>query len=316
VVSGTVITLPGRGNLARTGYSFGGWNTNNNGTGTNYAADTSYTVTDNITFYSKWTIIYTLTASVSPSGGGTVSPSSGSYTAGTSVDVTATAASGYMFTGWSGASIPTNSNVTITMNNNMTLVANFTQRIPGAPLYYGNQTYRTVIIGNQTWMARNLDYETSSGSWLYDHEYYSRVYDWNTARTVCPGGWHLPTRAEWDVLLEYAKTSEKVNNHWPGAGTKLKSTSGWDFGGLYPEGRTDDYGFSALPGGSGCYCDSPNVKLWPNVGTYGSWWTDTEYNASYAYTREMGPGDTVFEYDEDGGVKKDRGISVRCVKND
>ena len=53
--SGSSITLPGAGNLSRTGYTFGGWNTNNAGTGTNYSAGTSYRVNANVTLYARWT---------------------------------------------------------------------------------------------------------------------------------------------------------------------------------------------------------------------------------------------------------------------
>ena len=63
---------------------------------------------------------------------------------------------------------------------------------------------------------------------------YGRLYNWNTARTACPSGWHLPTDAEWTTLVNYG-LSLSIN-----AGKKLKAKS---FGG------TDEYGFAALPGG-------------------------------------------------------------------
>ena len=54
--SGSSITLPGAGNLARTGLIFNGWNTNASGTGTNYSANTSYTVNGNITLFARWDV--------------------------------------------------------------------------------------------------------------------------------------------------------------------------------------------------------------------------------------------------------------------
>ena len=68
------------------------------------------------------------------------------------------------------------------------------------------KTYKTVKIGNQTWMAENLNFTTAEGSWCYDDDTvncnkYGRLYSWETARDVCPAGWHLPSKAEFETLL-------------------------------------------------------------------------------------------------------------------
>ena len=87
-----------------------------------------------------------------------------------------------------------------------------------------NKTYKAVAIGTQTWMAENLNYDTSDSK-CYNNdpancEIYGRLYNWSTASTVCPTGWHIPSDAEWDVLITAVGGSST-------AGTKLKVASGW-----------------------------------------------------------------------------------------
>jgi uncharacterized protein (TIGR02145 family) len=126
------------------------------------------------------------------------------------------------------------------------------------------QTYRTVTIGTQTWMAQNLNYAVDS-SWCYDNNAdscakYGRLYQWAAAMGVdagyndkvfgdsvnhegaCPKGWHVPRSSEW-VTLENFVGGEDI------AGTVLKSTSGWIGWDDENGNGTDNYGFSALPAG-------------------------------------------------------------------
>ena len=113
------------------------------------------------------------------------------------------------------------------------------------------QTYRTVTIGDQVWMAENLNYNYDS--WLH-HSYcyndneencdkYGRLYHAQAAIAACPNGWHLPDSLEFVALIE-AVGGEDV------AREKLKSTSDWPDG----ENGTDEFGFAALPTG---YRDGP-----------------------------------------------------------
>jgi uncharacterized protein (TIGR02145 family)/uncharacterized repeat protein (TIGR02543 family) len=305
---GTSVTVTA---TAANGYAFTGWS----GASTSTSSSVSITMDGNKTVTANFTKqTYTLTTSVQPSGWGTVSlnPSRSSYDAGTSVTATATAASGYTFTGWSGASTSTSSSVTVTVDGNKTLTANFSvMPTPGDTGRFtdgrDNQTYKTIKVGNQSWMAENLNYDTESGSWCYGGKAdscakYGRLYDWNTAKTVCPVGWHLPSRDEWGTL---AKTAGGTGDYGAGgtAGKKLKSKSGWNNSG----NGTDDYGFSALPGGYR-YSDGS----FGNAGNYGNWWAATEDGSSNAYDRNMYcNGDRVYEPIGD----KSNGFSVRCVRD-
>jgi uncharacterized repeat protein (TIGR02543 family) len=56
VYNGTEITLPGGSGLSKTNYAFVGWNTNNSGTGTTYYAGSSFTVSNDVSLYAKWTV--------------------------------------------------------------------------------------------------------------------------------------------------------------------------------------------------------------------------------------------------------------------
>jgi uncharacterized protein (TIGR02145 family) len=114
--------------------------------------------------------------------------------------------------------------------------------------------YKTKQIGTQTWMAENLDYYVA-GSKCYHNDpanctKYGRLYDWETAKTVCPTGWHLPSYEEWDILVKYVDPNFNSDNDEGGndnvAGTKLKAKNGWGT----DDKSSDDYGFSALPASS------------------------------------------------------------------
>ncbi len=188
------------------------------------------------------------------------------------------------------------------------------------------QTYKTVKIGKQTWMAQNLNYEPQTGkSWCYENDTsycnkYGRLYDWNTARTVCPIGYHLPSREEWDSLgramggrglpdagyLDAVPKDAIWGAIWHDTGKKLKSKSGWRWNHFdsVSGGGTDNYGFSALPGGER-YDGRFN-----HAGNKGAWWTATACRKDYAYIRDLDFRST-FWYDS--YTERSSGLSVRCV---
>jgi uncharacterized protein (TIGR02145 family) len=169
------------------------------------------------------------------------------------------------------------------------------------------QKYRIVTIGHQMWMAENLNYKTDS-SWCYDNrksncKKYGKLYNWNAAMWACPPGWYLPSRREWTDLA----TQDGGTVSSRSAGKKLKSASGWNRSG----NGTDEYGFSALPGGG------RNAEgRFDGVGCYGYWWTSTEDSVDgYAYSRYM---DFVSDYVGEGSQYdyyngKSDAFSIRCT---
>jgi uncharacterized protein (TIGR02145 family) len=194
----------------------------------------------------------------------------------------------------------------------------------------GGKTYSTVKIGTQTWMAENLNYN-ASGSRCYGDNTggdsqgncttYGRLYNWATAmgissgynsisynpssstkyRGVCPSGWHIPNGDEWNALTTYIENNKSCTDC---DAKHLKAQSGW-----YNDGNGEDsYDFSALPGGGGV-----SGGLFIYAGTNGYWWSATEYDGGYAYSRGMH-----YYYDEgdywDDDYKNSL-YSVRCLQD-
>lgn len=183
------------------------------------------------------------------------------------------------------------------------------------------QVYKTVEIGEQTWMAENLNYETAR-SFCKNCELYGRLYLWSAAmdsaglwstngkgcgydvtcvttypvRGVCPSGWHLPSTGDWNNLIaavggQYATVD------------RLKSTSGWSDG---CGNGVDAISFSAIPAGR-----------WDGsvdgVGEYAYFWSSTMTSGSRdAYRMYVGENNVIAQMNyADMGY----GYSVRCVKD-
>jgi len=189
----------------------------------------------------------------------------------------------------------------------------------GSSVNYEGETYETVVIGAQTWFKRNLNYNASGSKCYNDNASncatYGRLYNWATAmdlpsscnsnscssqinakhQGICPSGWHIPSDADWDKLINFVGSSS--------AGRKLKATSGWSSNG----NGEDTYGFSALPGGYG-YSGGD----FGNVGNYGYWWSSSERSSNYAYYRYMNYNfEDVYYYDNDKYLL----FSVRCLQD-
>ena len=212
------------------------------------------------------------------------------------------------------------------------------------------KVYKTVKIGDQVWMAENLNYDDSvqtpslkERSWCFNNKQEhcnvtGRLYTWAAAidsvalandadnpmdcgnfkvcnftgdvQGICPDGWHLPSRDEWYTLITTAKS--KGN-----AALVLRSSSGWGYG-----NGTDDFGFSMLPGGHRQDVDLYFSSESNPESAY--FWTSSEsgehdWDAQYATSSSIYGG---LKIPPQHGVNlgmyggKDRAYSVRCVKDE
>ena len=193
-------------------------------------------------------------------------------------------------------------------------------------------TYKTVNIGAQHWMAENLKVSKyndgtniknitdntlwqrdTSGAWSYynndatNNVKYGKLYNWYTVnkstngnKNICPSGWHIPTDTEWKILTNYLGGDNIA------AGGKLKEEglSSWNSPNT---DATNSSLFSAIPGG-GRYSDAN----FGGIGSKGYWWSSSEYSTDGAWylllNRSTGVEEVSYE------VKK-YGLSVRCLKD-
>ena len=184
-----------------------------------------------------------------------------------------------------------------------------------------------IKIGTQTWTTKNLDVTTyrngdvipevvqdttwaklTTGAWCYYENKtakgttYGKLYNWyavNDPRGLAPKGYHIPTDAEWTILTDSLGEL---------AGTKMKSTSGWDNDG----NGTNTSGFAGLPGGGLNYYGDILTILTTGAGAYGNWWSSSENGTDFAWYR--------FLYFDNGNVgsyngNKLFGFSVRCLRD-
>ncbi|MDY6332654.1 MAG: fibrobacter succinogenes major paralogous domain-containing protein [Fibrobacter sp.] len=189
-------------------------------------------------------------------------------------------------------------------------------------------TYKTVTIGTQTWMAENLNYETENSYCYKDNasncSKYGRLYIWAAAmdsvgtwstngkgcgygttcsptypvRGICPEGWHLPTKADFETLFT-AVGGKSI------AAQKLKSTTGWTtYRGITNE---DAFAFSALPAGFRL-----DDGYFSSEGYDAFFWSSTEYGSDFAYYVGLGYNDGDASL---GSSYKSYGFSVRCLKD-
>jgi uncharacterized protein (TIGR02145 family) len=192
---------------------------------------------------------------------------------------------------------------------------------------YGSMTdprdgmvYKTTTIGGQVWMAENLNYFDIEGApsavkndWCYwdkpeNCESAGRLYTWTVAQRICPEGWRLPTKADWESLLREVGADSLNEILWKGS-SKLKSVSGWENEGS----GTDDFGFTALPAGMKFTTNTQDGFTYHGCSSL--IWASTEADGGAADTLAY---HMYLDCSNDNAivntVKKINGLSVRCVK--
>lgn len=166
------------------------------------------------------------------------------------------------------------------------------------------QSYKTVELGSQWWMAENLNFYSNSGSWYYDNdsvtyaEAYGRLYTWETAENICPAGWHLPTDSEWKELEMYLGMTQVQtdNTGWRGTDQGVQ---------LSIDGNSR---FEALLAGYRFY-----TRAFYDLGTSAYFWSSTEASTDFAWCRYITPDE--YTGVNRSGFLKESGLSVRCVKD-
>ncbi len=187
-----------------------------------------------------------------------------------------------------------------------------------------DQIYTTIQIGDQCWMAKNLNIGTLINSsenmtdngviekYCYNNdtvncEIYGGLYQWNEmmkynatqgVQGICPTGWHLPSDEEWTTITDF------LGGKWV-AGGKMKEagTSHWN---PPNTSATNESGFTSLPGGY-----RVPIGSFEGLGNLGYWWSSTQYISSYARRRSM-----LYDYGAvfRGYGNKTYSFSVRCVR--
>lgn len=223
-------------------------------------------------------------------------------------------------------------------NTNETYKFQFATQIPcpGTPIVtYEGQVYNTIQILSQCWLKQNLNVgimtqnQSNNGfveKFCYNNETdsctkYGGLYQWNEmmqyttqqgVQGICPPGWHLPADEEWKVLegavdSQYGIGDPEWDPSWDyqgyDAGTNLKTADGWKANG----NGTDLFSFLGQPGGL-YYLPG----IFGDVGSYGRWWSSTEYDGG-AWGHGLGCyGSGVLR----NYSLKEGGFSVRCLRND
>ncbi len=181
-----------------------------------------------------------------------------------------------------------------------------------APCYIDSRYANTEYSGNLTNEQRKylgLLYNWVAAMGYTVSQAKSQTGSYNGRRQgICPNGWHLPSRADWNTLANslggVPKTDSNGNVDYPKVGAKLKSRSGWHNGG----NGTDDYGFSGLPAGFAL-----GISVVGSVGEWGDFWSSDAKSSGIAYIRGLEYGESDLKENVIGYRSSAR--SVRCLRD-
>jgi len=177
-------------------------------------------------------------------------------------------------------------------------------------------SWQNLTIGAHTLYAHD---STATPSNLNNYGY---LYNWYAAagivtnlgsptKNICPTGWHVPSDREWTLLIQFIDPTAGasfIGTQSTIAGSKMKSTSTlWNIASPISPG-TDNYGFTALPGG---YRDFDGDFF--NIGEIALFWSATEYDSNYAWYRDL--YHAYPDVGRDNNDEKTVGGSVRCLRD-
>ena len=207
----------------------------------------------------------------------------------------------------------------------------FTQAAPAKGTFKDTRdgkTYKTVKIGNQTWMAENLNLHMDD-SWCYEKKIdnckkYGRLYTWKKAEKACPEGWHLPSRSEWRDLVSYVSENTKskpgnalrTKDDWKVKKKKKKVYDQHTGEAIYLDEYeiintgTNELGFSALP--SGFVSKEGRSEKNKERALFWSSSKEKGKKSKKAYARMLEFGDENFHENK---YSTDNAFSVRCLKD-
>jgi uncharacterized protein (TIGR02145 family) len=174
--------------------------------------------------------------------------------------------------------------------------------------------YRNGEAINMAGTDKSQNFNTLNGSYsVYKNnteltEYYGKLYDWyavTNTNGVCPDGWHVPTREDWDEVTAVLGDSIYLGRHLKSTRTEPMSHPRWN---APNEDATNKTGFSGLPGG---YVIPPGSYY--ERGERGFWWSSTESNYEKAWIRILSYESSIFYHSGEG--YKHFLFSVRCLKD-
>mgnify|MGYP006285171319 CR=1 FL=1 len=197
------------------------------------------------------------------------------------------------------------------------------------------QEYKWIKIGEQIWMAENLNYNQNSygNDCCYDNDKsncdtYGRLYDLDATmqgesssnsnpsgvQGVCPDGWHVPSDEEWKELeMQLGMSQSQANNDgWRGTneGSKLAGNASlWKSGDLTNDSKFGTSGFTTLPGGH-----RGSSGNFGGIGLVGYYWSSTMYSLEDASYRHLNYHRTNVDR-EDHWVDTGYGYSIRCARD-